>query len=302
MKKVLMFAMFAILLAGFALAVGNNSGSLSNSDDDEDDNNSLISANNNSDDDEGVCEGLTQAGCEANSLCEYDSEDTECELIDDEDENETEIEDEEECEAWECTKWSACVDGISKRTCTKTIFNCTEDNEKPKITRNCNEKERIRVRGKLTECPSDCVCTGSTLKCTFENGTRVMTVYAGKSGNVIVQIQNINMSTNVTLYKNEEGKVYGVFRNNETKEIKMPDEIREKLQNRTKTRLYNESINLTEEGYYEMDMNKRARLFWIVPVREHMEAQVNAETGETIEIRNPWWGFLAKDTREDSED
>ena len=93
------------------------------------------------------------------------------------------------------------------------------------------------------ECPEECVCSGSTVKCTFENGTRVMTVYAGNSGNVIVQVKNLNMSTNVTLYKGENGKIYGVFNDNETREINLPDEIKEKLQNHTRTRLYNESIN-----------------------------------------------------------
>ena len=126
-----------------------------------------------------------------------------------------------------------------------------------------------------------------------------MTVYAGKSGNVIVQIKNINMSTNVTLYKNEEGKIYGNFRGNITHEVKLPDEIKERLQNHTRTRLYNESINLTEDGYYHIQGHKKSRLFWIVPVREHVRAEVNAETGETIKIRNSWWGFMARDERDD---
>jgi hypothetical protein len=167
-----------------------------------------------------------------------------------------------------------------------------------------NIKEIIQEKNQIkayyvnsSECPENCICSGSTIKCTFNNGTREMTVYAGNSGNVIVQIKNINASTNVTLYK-MDGKVYGIFRNNETKEIYLPDEVKERLQNQTHRRLYNESMNLTEDGYYHIEGHKKARLFWIIPVREHMRAEVNAETGETVKIRNPWWGFIARDVRE----
>jgi hypothetical protein len=168
-----------------------------------------------------------------------------------------------------------------------------------------NIKEIIQEKNKIrayyvnsSECPDSCSCSGSTIKCEFENGTSEMTVYAGNSGNVIVQIKNLNMSTSVTLYKGENGRVYGVFRGNETKEIHLPDEVKERLQNYTHRKLYNESINLTDDGYYKIEGKKKARLFWLIPVREHMRAEVNAETGETVKIRNPWWGFMARDVRE----
>jgi len=169
-----------------------------------------------------------------------------------------------------------------------------------------NKRERIRLQDGSTqneiECPEGCVCSGSNVKCSFENGTRVMTVHAGNSGNTIIQIKNINASTNVTLYK-QNGKVYGTFKDNETKEIVLPDQIMKKLKERKQKRLhlYNESIELDENGYYHVEMKKKSRLFLLVPVREHVRAEVNAETGEIVKIRNPWWGFLAKDIKEDIE-
>ena len=163
------------------------------------------------------------------------------------------------------------------------------------------ERNRIRASANQSECPEDCECSGSAVKCSFENGTRIMNVYAGNSGNVIIQVKNVNMSTNVTLYK-EDGKIFANFSGNKTKEIHMPDEIKDMLQNRTHTRLYNESVNLTEDGYYQIEGRKRSRLFLLIPVREHTRAQIDAETGETIKIRNPWWGFLARDIRNNTED
>ena len=46
-------------------------------------------------------------------------------------------------------------------------------------------------------------------------------------------------------------------------------------------------------------MRKRARLFLLIPVREKVKAQVDPETGQVIKIRNPWWGFLARDVAEE---
>lgn len=162
-------------------------------------------------------------------------------------------------------------------------------------------KNQLRIQAQNQyECPSSCSCSGSTVKCTLDDGTRTMTIYAGKSGNIIVQVKEINASTNVTLYKSD-GKVYGVFNGNETKEIILPDEAKERIQNKTRARLHNESINLTEEGNYEISARKEAKLLWAISVRERVRAQVDAETGEVIRARTSWWGFLAKDSEDNSE-
>jgi hypothetical protein len=141
------------------------------------------------------------------------------------------------------------------------------------------------------------MCYGSIAKCML-NGTREMTIHAGNSGNIIIQSKNFNSSTKVTLYKSEDGKVYGVFKNNETREIILPDEARERIQNRTKAKLQNENITLNENGEYEVQTRKQARLIWMIKVNEKSQFSVDAETGEVTHERNSWWGFLAKDTQE----
>lgn len=157
-------------------------------------------------------------------------------------------------------------------------------------------RNRIRVQYQnQSECPINCSCSGSTIKCILEDSSRTMNIYAGNSGNVIVQIKGVNSSTNVTLYKSDEGKVYGIFNDNETKEIILPDEVRERIQNKTKARIQNESIDLTEEGEYKIEAQKEAKLFWTIKVEEKVKARMNAETGEIISQRSSWWGFLAKD-------
>lgn len=184
----------------------------------------------------------------------------------------------------------------------------TENNTKEKIELNIEEikkiiQDRNRLRIHVEEgesCPDKCSCEGVVVKCELENGTREMTIHAGKSGNIIVQVKGINASTNVTLYKADDGKVYAQFKNNETKEIILPDEIKDRIRERIKARLENESINLTEDGRYEIEARKRARLFGIFPVKERVRTQIDAETGEIIRTRTSWWGFLAKDVEDNS--
>jgi hypothetical protein len=309
MKKALIFAMFAILLVGSVFALGTISNARDNSDDNEH-NETLVGAScgtvtpgENND----CCISKGYSGWNESSFkCIGEKEDNETEANDDNENSQNHVlgstlnnkeNDKRECDAWKCSKWSACINGKETRSCSK-LSNCTNNEEKPKITKSCSEKDRLGKYNRTADCPENCTCSGSTSKCSFENGTRVMTIYAGNSGNVIVQVKNINMSTNVTLYKSINGTLYAVFTGNRTHEIKFPDEIKDRLENHTKTKLYNESINLTEDGYYVMDMNKKSRLFFLFPVREHMKAQIDAQTGETIKIRNPWWGFLAKDVKD----
>ncbi len=172
-------------------------------------------------------------------------------------------------------------------------------------TEQIREKNMIRIKNhNQSECPEKCICFGETIKCEFENGSRIMTVLAGNSGNMIVQVKNANMSTNVTLYKINE-KIYGIFKNNETKEIILPDEIREKIherfqereKNKTRIILTEENLTLNENGEYHFQAKKRAKLFWIIPVKEKIQSQINSETGEIIKEKRSWWGFLAKDIK-----
>lgn len=210
-------------------------------------------------------------------------------------ENETEIQD--ECEEWKCTKWHVCVNGERTRTCAK-IKNCVTDNEKPKTSKTCEEKERIKSNIRATECPNDCICTGSVTKCTFANGTREITITAGKSGNVIVQVKGINASTTLTLYKSDDGKLYSVNKNNETKKIRiLPDQVREKIREKLAKQFENESISLDENGIYEYSAEKKSKLFAMFPIKAMVKAEIDPETGKIIKVTNPWWSFLAKDDK-----
>lgn len=170
--------------------------------------------------------------------------------------------------------------------------------ESNKSSHNFTEKNRIHAF-ENESCPNNCTCTGSVVKCMLADGTREMTVYAGKSGNIIVQIKGVNVSTNVTLYKSDDGKIYIVDKNNETKEVKLlPDQVQEKMKEKLARQLEKENITLNEDGTYDYDGEKNVTVLFFFHAKEKIIAKLNSSTGEIASIKNPWWAFLAKDNSE----
>jgi len=190
---------------------------------------------------------------------------------------------------------------ITKMSLNKNEFELRErirlnQSEKTKIM---SAEHRLKFNSTNSSVPENCTRSGSSLKCWLEDGTRVMTIYAGNSGNTIIQIKGINASTNVTLYKSD-GKLYGEFKN-ETRKIILPDEAMDRAKEKIKYKLHNESINLTEDGKYEIQARKRVRFLYLFGVEEKIRTSVDAETGEVINTQSPWWEFLARDSSEKSD-
>ncbi|GBE19677.1 MAG TPA: hypothetical protein ENG87_00290 [Candidatus Pacearchaeota archaeon] len=226
-------------------------------------------------------------------------------------------------ENWTCGNWTECRNKIKYRDCADSNdcgttedklnenqvcsgenINKTEENnensnetkedEKPEESKSYKPKKKLGDYYQNGECPEGCNCTGSTVKCELIDGDK-MTVYAGKSGNLIVQVKGVNMTTKVTLYKDEDGILTGVFKGNKTRMIRvLPNKVSDKIGGK----LENQTIELDNNGIYQIQGEKKARLFYLIPVREKVKAQINAKTGEIINVRNPWWGFLARDVKE----
>lgn len=162
------------------------------------------------------------------------------------------------------------------------------------------EKQRIHFEDKTgIECPDNCTCMGVVMKCVLEDGTTEMKVFAGKSGNIIIQIKGINVSTEVTLYKDKNGTLYGNFTGGQKRIKYMPGEAKAKFKEKVKGKFSEDEteIKLDEDGNYKVQTRKEARLLWIFKVKEGVTAEISAENGELVHIENKWWGFLAKDSQ-----
>ena len=196
---------------------------------------------------------------------------------------------------------AVCKENIcSKNKQTNKNGNMTKEEFKDIIKEKIEDRREYKFEDKTGQnCTEGCKCTGVVMKCELEDGTREMTVYA-QSGNVIIQTKGVNASTTVTLYHFNK-TVYEETKNGTVREIKIfPDELNEKLQEKLKVKMEKMNITLNEDGYYEIQANKKSRLFFLFPIREKIRATIDAENGN-VKIKNPWWGFLAKDVKENSE-
>jgi hypothetical protein len=179
---------------------------------------------------------------------------------------------------------------------------CPNYQEKESIKAATVENNRLRIINSTTilHCPQNCTCEGGTIKCMLPGGERDMTIVTGKSGNIIVQINGINASTNVTLYKAEDGKVYGVFAGNMTKAVNMlPDQVKERIKEKVNARLDNENITLNEDGSYNYTAEKESKLFGLFSIKTKVTANIDSQTGDIKSISNgKWWSFLASDVHD----
>jgi len=97
--------------------------------------------------------------------------------------------------------------------------------------------------------------------------------------------------------------------NGKNAEIKvMPNTASERALERLRLKVCssenNCSIELKEVGTgelaklaYEVQAQKEARVFGLFKTKMQVQAQVDAETGEVIQAKKPWWSFLATEPK-----
>ncbi len=108
----------------------------------------------------------------------------------------------------------------------------------------------------------------------------------------------------------DQTKLYAGLSNGKNAEIKvMPDKASETALERLRLKTCSEengcSIELKEVGSgeqaklaYEVKTQRSSRVFGIFSAKMQVKAQVNAETGEVIQVNKPWWAFLASEPSE----
>jgi len=109
-----------------------------------------------------------------------------------------------------------------------------------------------------------------------------------------------------------ETKLYVELSNGKNAEIKvMPDTASEKALERLKLKTCSEenncNIELKEVGKsnedkqlaYEMQIERHSRVLGIFKSKMQVQVQVNAENGELIRVKKPWWAFLASEPAEE---
>jgi hypothetical protein len=171
-----------------------------------------------------------------------------------------------------------------------------------------------------SECLEGCSCQGAVMSCETETG-KIMTIQAGRSGNIIViTINKVQVETELEVEaENRQGD--GAEERNRTrlrvrledgtkKEIKtMPDSASEtalqklrlkncNLENNCIIELKEVGNNKDKQLAYELQAERHSRILGLFQAKMQVKAQVSAENGELIRIGKPWWAFLATESEE----
>ena len=106
-------------------------------------------------------------------------------------------------------------------------------------------------------------------------------------------------------------KLYARLSNGKNAEIKvMPNTASEKALERLRLKVCSEEnqcqIELKEVGSgeqtklaYELKTQRQSRVFGLFKAKMQVQAQVDAENGEVIKVKKPWWAFLASEPAEE---
>jgi len=106
-------------------------------------------------------------------------------------------------------------------------------------------------------------------------------------------------------------KLYARLSNGENAEVKiMPNVASERALERLRLKTCSEEndcqIDLKEVGSekqtklaYEIKTQRQSKIFGLFKAKMNVQAQVNAENGEIIRVKKPWWAFLAFEPAEE---
>jgi hypothetical protein len=149
--------------------------------------------------------------------------------------------------------------------------------------------------------------------------------YAGEGGEQIqvqeeagdrirLRVRNASADTNLTIVEEKvqnRTKLVTRLSNGRKAEIKiMPDVASETALMRLRLKVCNETNNCTiqlkEVGVgnqtraaYEVSLRRRAKVFGFIGTGMRVKTEVDAENGDVIRIRKPWWAFLASEPEEE---
>jgi len=127
-----------------------------------------------------------------------------------------------------------------------------------------------------------------------------------------IKSDGISAETELEVIQEEDdsGKLKVNLSNGKNVEIKiMPDKASEKAIAALKLHVCSEEndceIELKEVGsgdeakaVYEIKAQKQVKLLWLFNKKMQVSTEIDADNGDVISTKKPWWGFLTKDSEE----
>jgi len=143
-------------------------------------------------------------------------------------------------------------------------------------------------------------------------GGQMMMIQKKTNNRVQLRVNDISADCGLNLTQKQvknKTKLEAKLSNGRNAEVKiMPDVASVRALERLRMRNCVEgecNIELKEVGQgdgmklaYEVKTQRRSKFLGLFGVRMNVEAQVDAESGEVIRVKKPWWAFLASEPEE----
>lgn len=141
---------------------------------------------------------------------------------------------------------------------------------------------------------------------TISNGAKIKRI----NGELEINKKDKQARTMLNLTEDAELGLQARLSNGQNAQIKiMPETASEKALTRLRLKNCNESRNCTIElkevgdknqtrAAYEIKAEKTFRIFGLFKNQETISTEIDAETGDEIQTRRPWWSFLATESEE----
>lgn len=128
-----------------------------------------------------------------------------------------------------------------------------------------------------------------------------------------LRVRNVSAHTNLNITQEQvqnRTKLKVKLSNNRNAEIKiMPDAASETALARLRLKVCSEENNCTIElkevgkgnqtkPAYEIQVQRHFRILGLFRAKAQVRAQVDAENGEIVAVKKPWWAFLASEAEE----
>ena len=143
---------------------------------------------------------------------------------------------------------------------------------------------------------------------TTENGKQLR---IQEQSNNRIQLRSGNVAAETAMEMTQDGAKFQVkLSNGKNAEVKvMPDTASEKALERLRLRVCSEEnqcqIELKEVGKgeqvraaYEVQAQRQSKVLGLFKAQMRVQAQVDAENGEVIRTKKPWWAFMATEPEE----
>ncbi|MFH1307431.1 MAG: S-layer protein domain-containing protein [archaeon] len=211
-------------------------------------------------------------------------------------------------ENWQCSSWSSCTNNQQTRTCTDSN-NCGTVNTKPVISQSCtvadnsssSNSESTQQQTQSSQ-ETQTQSQDNQEQSSFQNNQQQ---YPALSPDMANQNKNVermenksiikigNNSVETTLGVIEEGSKIYINTSEGKIEIKISPEIAIN-QSKDMENIYKITIEEYQGKvvYYIFGMRK-AKLLLIFSVMAEIETKIDVESGNILEIKKPWWVFLA---------